>query len=128
LTFKLAITVMSELTVQQIEQFKLALLKERALLTRTVEAESESAKTVELDQSKVGRLSRMDALQGQAMSQETKQRHETGLRNITAALSRIESGDYGYCSRCDEVISTGRLEVDPAASLCINCANQAERV
>jgi DnaK suppressor protein len=104
------------------------LLKERELLTSTVAAESESAKTVELDQSKVGRLSRMDALQGQAMSQETKQRHELGLRNITAALSRIDSGDYGLCSHCDDVISTERLEVDPAASLCISCANQAEKV
>ncbi|MDH5600001.1 MAG: TraR/DksA family transcriptional regulator, partial [Gammaproteobacteria bacterium] len=88
---------MTELTSEQVEQFKQALLKERELLTSTVAAESESAKTVELDQSKVGRLSRMDALQGQAMSQETKHRHEAVLRNITAALSRIESGDYGYC-------------------------------
>ena len=119
---------MNELSAEQIEIFKQALLKERALLKDTVAAESESAKTVELDQSIVGRLSRMDALQGQAMSQETKLRHEEGLRNITAALSRIESGDYGYCVHCDEVISTGRLEVDPAASLCINCANQAERI
>ena len=119
---------MTEISSQQIEQFKQALLDERILLTSAVAAESESAKTVELDQSKVGRLSRMDALQGQAMSQETKLRHETALRNITAALSRIESGDYGYCTQCDELISVARLEVEPAASLCINCASQAEKV
>ena len=119
---------MNEMTPEHIEGFRNALLKEREFLTTAVAAEGESSKTVELDQAKVGRLSRMDALQGQAMTQETKYGHEEGLRNITAALSRIESGDYGYCSRCDELISTARLDVDPAASLCINCANLAEKV
>ncbi len=119
---------MDNLTPEQIEIFRHALISNRELLTTAIAAESESSKTVELDQSKVGRLSRMDALQGQAMTQETKLRHEQGLRNITAALSRIESGDYGYCLKCDELISTARLEVDPAASLCINCASLAEKV
>ena len=92
-----------------------------------IEGETESSKTVELDQSTMGRLSRIDALQGQAMTKETKLRHEEGLRNISAALSRIESGDFGYCLQCDEHISTARLEVDPAVSLCISCANLAEK-
>lgn len=119
---------MSELTNEQIEAFREALINSRTILMKAIEGESESSKTVELDQSKVGRLSRMDALQGQAMTQETKYRHEEGLRNISSALSRIESGDYGYCIKCDELISVARLEVDPAASLCINCANLAEKV
>lgn len=120
--------MMSELSAEQIQSFRNALLENRKILTIAVESENESSKTVELDQSKVGRLSRMDALQGQAMTKETKHRHEEGLRNITSALARIESGDYGYCLKCDELISTARLEVDPAASLCINCANLAEKV
>ena len=119
---------MDNLTPEQIEIFRHILLSNREILTTAVTAENESSKTVELDQSKVGRLSRMDALQGQAMTQETKLRHEQGLRNITSALSRIESGDYGYCLKCDESISTARLEVDPAASLCITCASIAERI
>lgn len=119
---------MTDLSAEQIQCFRNALLENRKILTVAIESESESSKTVELDQSKVGRLSRMDALQGQAMTQETKSRHEEGLRKITAALSRIESGDYGYCLECDELISTARLEVDPAASLCINCASLAEKV
>ncbi|MCK5387153.1 MAG: TraR/DksA family transcriptional regulator, partial [Gammaproteobacteria bacterium] len=104
------------------------LIENRKVLMTAIKGETESSKIVELDQSTMGRLSRMDALQGQAMTQETKLRHEEGLRNISAALSRIESGDYGYCLKCDELISTARLEVDPAASLCINCASLAEKV
>lgn len=119
---------MNDLTTEQIQTFRNKLLENRKLLTIAIDSENESSKTVELDQSKVGRLSRMDALQVQAMTKETKSRHEEGLRKISAALSRIESGDYGYCLECDELISTARLDVDPAASLCINCASLAERV
>jgi len=119
---------MSELSDKQIQFFRNALIENRKILMSAVESENESSQTVELDQSKVGRLSRMDALQGQAMTQETKHRHEEGLRKISSALSRIESGDYGYCLECDEAISIARLEVDPAASLCINCASLAEKV
>ena len=83
---------------------------------------NDAAGTVELDQTRMGRLSRMDALQGQAMSMETKRRREIRLSKINSALQRIEEEEYGYCHSCDEAISTGRLEVDPAATLCISCA------
>ena len=82
----------------------------------------EAAKTVELDQSRVGRLSRMDAMQGQAMSQEAGRRRELELQKIETALHRLEAGDYGYCLRCGEMINPARLAVDPAATLCIECA------
>ncbi len=119
---------MNKLSTEQIQEFRNALIENRKILTVAIERETESSKTVELDQSKVGRLSRMDALQGQAMTQETKSRHEEGLRRISSALSRIESGDYGYCLECDELISVARLEVDPSALLCIKCASLAEKV
>ena len=119
---------MADLSEDKINIFQNTLIENRKVLMTAIKGETESSKIVELDQSTMGRLSRMDALQGQAMTQETKLRHEEGLRNISAALSRIESGDYGYCLKCDELISTARLEVDPAASLCINCASLAEKV
>lgn len=119
---------MTDLTAEQIQSFRNHLIENRKILTSAIEGETESSKTVELDQSTMGRLSRMDALQGQAMIQETKLRHEEGLRQIFNALSRIDSGDYGYCLKCDDLISTARLEVDPAASLCIKCASLAEKV
>jgi DnaK suppressor protein len=49
------------------------------------------------------------------------------LRNIAAALRRIDAGEYGLCRSCEEVIARKRLELDPAASLCIRCAAQAEQ-
>jgi DnaK suppressor protein len=95
-------------------------LRQELLLAETTGAES--AATVELDQSRLGRLSRMDAMGQQAMSKAANQRRKIQLQKVTAALQRIENGGYGICSSCDEQIDPRRLKVDPAAVVCIGCA------
>ena len=87
-----------------------------------------AASVVELDQTSVGRLSRMDALQGQAMSKETGRRRQLELQKIAGALRRVDSGDYGYCLSCEEPSARERLALDPGATLCIDCANKKERM
>jgi len=69
----------------------------------------------------------MDAMQAQAMAQASVRRRDVTLRNITLALARIDSGDYGICLTCDEVIHPKRLEFDPTVQLCIQCASTAEQ-
>jgi len=94
----------------------------RAELT-AVDAESAGARaTVELDQTRVGRLSRMDALQGQAMAQAQQRRRQVEIARIDAAIDRIHAGEYGWCLKCGEAIARARLESDPAAPLCVGCA------
>ena len=88
---------------------------------------SAAAQPVELDQTRVGRLSRMDAMQAQEMSLATRRRREVRLTRIESALGRIDSGDYGHCIRCSEPIGAERLDFDPAALLCIGCATDSER-
>lgn len=78
---------------------------------------------VQLDQQSVGRLSRMDALQNQAMAKATQARRDAEARRLTAALARMDEGEYGYCEDCGEEIARGRLELDPAATRCISCAS-----
>lgn len=46
------------------------------------------------------------------------------LNQIRAALDRIETGDYGECITCGEMISVGRLEALPFAIHCIDCAEK----
>ena len=87
----------------------------------------DSRRPVELDQQKVGRLSRMDAMQDQAMAQEAERRRAAELQRIDAALGRLKSGDYGYCVNCDEDIAPARLKLDPAVATCINCASRGRR-
>lgn len=109
------------------EELKETLLRLRDDLRSLTEQNAEQAAVVELDQSKVGRLSRMDAMQAQAMAQETLKRREAKLRAIDVALLRIEEGEYGLCLNCDEPINPNRLAVDPTASYCIECANKHEQ-
>ncbi len=94
----------------------------RAETLSVSQTSADSRRPVELDQQMVGRLSRMDALQGQAMQLETERRRGILLQRIDAALQRVEDGEYGYCLGCDEEIEAKRLEVDPTTPTCIGCA------
>jgi len=109
-----------------VEQFKSLLLEKRTVLIAEEETGKEAAQIVELDQTSVGRISRMDAMQGQAMAIAANQRRQVELQKIEASLKRIENKDYGFCLECDEEISELRLELNPAASLCIDCASKKE--
>jgi len=108
------------------DSMKRKLIEMREQLERLATTGDASAAVVELDQSRVGRLSRMDAMQAQAMAQASGQRREKMLRDISAALKRIDEGDFGICENCDEPINPKRLEVDPTARLCIDCASASE--
>jgi DnaK suppressor protein len=102
------------------------LLALRAELQSIAAIGDESAAVVELDQSKVGRLSRMDAMQAQAMAKASQNRRQAMLAKITAALKRIDDGNYGFCRECEEPISPRRLEIEPTAIFCIECASKGE--
>lgn len=105
-----------------LKKMKAALIARREELHALKDASAEGRLTVELDQTKVGRLSRMDALQGQQMALATERRRDAELQRIDAALERIEAGDFGWCLKCDEAIAPKRLELDPSVTLCIDCA------
>jgi DnaK suppressor protein len=114
------------LTEDKIFEIQQKLFERRQELRVLEELGDEASKTVELDQSRVGRLTRMDALQGQAMSQELKRRRDMELSRIVSALQRIDDSEYGYCIECGEEISAGRLEYDPAVASCIDCASKRD--
>ena len=101
---------------------KARLLEIRAALVDTSKTSAESRQPVELDQSRVGRISRMDAMQSQAMAVESERRRGVEITRIDAALARIDDGDYGHCVVCEDDIEVKRLMFDPAAPTCITCA------
>ena len=111
---------------QYLAEVKRRLLARRDELRALTEVGQDAAATVALDQTRVGRLSRMDALQAQAMAQETNRRRNQELAQIDTALRRVDTGDYGFCTQCDEPIAAARLQHNPAAALCIACASAAE--
>lgn len=99
-----------------------------SLITLKQDLEAQEAGTaqdrapVELDQSRMGRLSRMDALQAQAVQAAVSDRRRQAIRRIEAALQRMDEGEFGYCLSCGEPIDLKRLELDPAAPHCARCA------
>ena len=86
-----------------------------------------STAVVVLDQTSVGRLSRMDAMQNQAMSAATLQRRKQSVVDIQAALNRLDEGVFGDCTCCDCAIHPRRLDMNPFAAMCIDCATHAEK-
>ncbi|WP_421865902.1 TraR/DksA family transcriptional regulator [Parvibaculum sp.] len=103
-------------------KFKPLLEQEAGELRAQSETSASSRATVTLDQQSVGRLSRMDAMQAQAMAQATERRRHQRMLQVEAALKRIAEDEYGYCLSCGEEIEERRLVSDAAAPLCIGCS------
>ena len=102
---------------------KLIALRE-ALVAQDAMSEADRA-PVALEQDSVGRLSRIDAMQLQAMAVAQQRRRQAERVAIDAALGRIDAGEFGCCVRCGEEIASARLQHNPAASTCIQCAREA---
>lgn len=98
------------------------------LLSRREELLAEDAMSAEgrapvtLDQDSVGRLSRIDAMQIQAMALAQARRRKAERGGIDEALRRMDEGEYGYCLKCGDDIAPARLEHSPAVTTCIECA------
>ena len=114
---------MAERSDLDVSALKKALIDRKKELQKTSQISAESREAAELDQTRQGRLSRMDAIQQQAMAQETERRRQHEDRRIDLALERMEGEDYGYCLNCDEPIPEKRLTLDPSIMTCIECAS-----
>jgi DnaK suppressor protein len=107
------------------DALRAALVERLAALHAASETTADNRRPVELDQTSVGRLSRMDAMQVQAMAMATERRRHEEVRRVEAAIKRIDEGEYGTCISCGEEIAAKRLAVDPTAATCIRCASGA---
>lgn len=79
-----------------------------------------------LDQTRVGRLSRMDALQQQAMAIGFRETLLRERRRLEAALIRLDESTYGLCCQCGDAIARDRLEADPGTPFCAPCQEGVE--
>ncbi|GAB3679614.1 TraR/DksA family transcriptional regulator [Salinisphaera aquimarina] len=105
-----------------------ARLDELEAQTRRYLADSASAEqSVELDQTRQGRLSRMDAMQAQAMSRAARDRANQQLQRIGSTRKRLGSAEFGVCMDCDETIAQARLLHDPTILRCLDCAAAREQ-
>ncbi|MFW5988964.1 MAG: TraR/DksA family transcriptional regulator [Desulfosudaceae bacterium] len=109
-----------------LDEFKKKLEDRLASITSDQAGREKESGPPELDQARIGRLTRMDAMQQQAMSQAAARLIDQEKDRIKVALERVRTGDYGYCLLCDEEIAAGRLHSDPGLLTCISCARKTE--
>lgn len=111
---------MSDLTAAQLEHFREQLLTAKASVEAILNQDA-FGKPVEAAGPTIGRLSRMDAIQVQAMSNMSRYQLDIRRRQIDAALQAMQRSAYGLCRECKELISIERLEALPEAPFCMPC-------
>jgi DnaK suppressor protein len=109
------------LTEDQLGELRSELERQLARLERSMEVTNRALETVELDQTAVGRLSRMDSLQSQGMAKGLRERETVGLALIQGALRRFDKGTYGWCTVCERPVGFERLFVFPETERCTAC-------
>ena len=110
------------LTKEQLEQLTQKVASDHANLKAFIEDGGETG-VVELDQSRMGRLARIDAIQRQEMAKMNQNRMKRDLQELFLAMKRLElvPEEFGYCENCDEPIPFGRLMLRPMARSCVPC-------
>ena len=112
---------MSHLTDNQILELRSELRRQLTHLEKSMAVTDEALRPVQLDQTAVGRLSRMDSLQNQSLTQNLRERELLKLALIRGALRRMDDGTYGVCEECGTEIPFGRLFVVPESPTCAGC-------
>src|SRR5690606_35630115 len=105
---------------EELAQFEARLTAEVEEGYAAIKRNLDEVKPVSLDEP-IGRLSRVDALQRQQISQASRARIETSIASARSALARLRSGEFGICRVCGEEISSQRLRHSPSVSLCLEC-------
>lgn len=116
---------MARFSDEQVESFRARLEQLRTEANERLRKSSESARPVDLGES-IGRLTRVDAMQGQQMARTQRLRDEGQLQLIRAALARLEAGTYGQCMKCEEEIEAQRLEIAPESTQCMTCRRASD--
>ena len=111
--------VRPSLTSEQIGQLRSELQRTLSRIERSLKANGNGRP--DLDQSAVGRLSRIEALQNQTFTQGLHDRERVQLEQVLDALRRLDEGSYGLCTACHGPVRFERLLVFPETRTCSDC-------
>lgn len=111
------------MTNNEKQKIKESIIKEIAEFEADILLLKDAAKPIAPDCA-YGRVSRMDAINNKVIVDASLKDKETTLRRFKYTISKIDSEDYGKCSRCGNYINFKRLMSIPYVNLCIYCANK----
>lgn len=114
------------LTAEQMSELEAELHALHDELSEQLSSSKEGAKPVSLDEP-IGRVSRMDAIQQQQMTESNRRAAEIRLRLVVAAITALKMDEYGHCEECEEPIGFARLKAKPESRYCISCQTAREQ-
>lgn len=117
---------MALLSEQQLQDFHQRLLNAKSDTEAILDQTVGDSKPVDMELP-IGRLTRIDAIQMQAMAQMNRHQLEIRLKQIDASLQAFAQGTYGICRHCKGPVHLGRLEVLPETPFCVDCQDSFEQ-
>ena len=102
---------------------KKRIVEEIEVQKHLIESFTETSKPVSPDNA-IGRLTRMEAISSQNISEASLNSVQAKLVKLNKALSKVDFPDFGICVRCNNPIPQGRIMLMPEIVLCVFCAEK----
>ena len=64
---------------------------------------------------------------GRKLQGDLEEQEWVKLKQVEAALKKVEDGEYGICEQCEQEILETRLEIMPYTEFCIHCLSEIEK-
>ena len=110
------------MTIDEKKKVKQKIAKEIESITASISSLEEMSKPVSPDVS-IGRLTRMEAISSQGISEANLRSSRSRLSMLHSAFERIDDPEFGICIECEESIPTGRLLIMPESRKCVHCVD-----
>jgi DnaK suppressor protein len=108
---------------QERAELKQKIIEEIRTQKHLIESFTETSKPVAPDNA-IGRLTRMEAISSQRISEASLNSSKAKLVKLEKALEKINLPEFGVCVRCSESIAQGRIVLMPEITLCVSCAEK----
>ena len=111
------------MTKQERQVLRKKIVETIATMEYEVERLEEATRPISPENS-IGRVSRMDAINNKGVSEAALRSARRKLSSLQLALSKVESPEFGFCSRCKQPIPPARLMYMPESTRCVRCADR----
>ena len=102
-------------------KLKQKIIEEIKIQKHLIETFEETSKPVAPDNA-IGRLTRMEAISSQGISEASLNSAKVKLAQLEKALEKVHLPQFGVCARCSNSIPQGRIMLMPESTICVSCA------
>jgi DnaK suppressor protein len=108
---------------QERAELKQKIIEEISTQKHLIESFTETSKPIAPDNA-IGRLTRMEAISSQGISEASLKSSKVKLKQLEKALEKIDLSEFGICIRCAKSIPQGRIMLMPESVVCVTCAEK----